>query len=285
MIKVWLGLTRPLNVLITFCAVFIGAIISGFLAPFSKVLLGMCSAGLICAGGNALNDYFDIDIDRINKPHRPLPSGAIKRSHALILALSSLGAGLVLSFFINTRAIAIAVLAIALLASYNAYLKRSGGLAGNIAVSVTGALPIAYGGAAVGHLEAMLFPCVFAFLFHLGREIIKDLEDVTGDRMVKSRSIPARLTPRISYYLAFIPLLLLFFTTPLPYVLGWYNLYYLIIVIPLVNILILVSFFHFRTKQDPASLHRLSAILKWGMVCGLLSLIAGTLHIPLPFLS
>ena len=168
---------------------------------------------------------------------------------------------------------------------YNAYLKRSAGVLGNLTVSITGALPIVFGGAAVNHLEAMLFPAVFAFLLHLGREIIKDLEDVIGDQQAKSCSIPTRFSPRVSYYIGFIPLLILFCITPLPYMLRWYNLSYLLLVIPLVNLLLFISFFYFRNKQDPKNLHRLSVVLKLGMMFGLLSLIAGTLHLPLSFFS
>lgn len=285
MIKVWLALTRPLNVLITACAVLIGALITGFLTPFLDLVLAVCSAALICAGGNALNDYFDVEIDSINRPGRPLPSGAIKRSHALFFGMGCLAAGLLLSFFINVHAVIIAVIAIILLISYNGYLKRNGGVIGNLAVSITGALPIAYGGAAVKHIEAMFFPTIFALLLHLGREIIKDLEDVTGDRAVKSRSIPSRFPPRVSYCIGFIPLLVLFCITPLPYLLRWYNPLYLILVIPLVNLPLLVSFFVFLDKQDQKNLHRLSTVLKLAMVFGLLSLIAGTLDLPPAFLS
>lgn len=283
MIKVWFALTRPLNVLITFCAVFIGALITGILTPLSDLLVAMCSAALICAGGNVLNDYFDISIDKINKPQRPLPSGTIKRSHALLLAIILMVAGLSLSFFINVYALAIAFLATVLLISYNAYLKRKAGVLGNFAVSITGALPIVYGAAAVDHLEAMLFPAAFAFLLHLGREIIKDLEDVIGDRQAKSCSIPTRFSPRISYYMGFMPLFVLFCITPLPYFFRWYSILYLLLVIPLVNLLLLASFFYFRKKLDPGNLHRLSMVLKLSMVFGLLSLIAGTLDFPLPF--
>jgi geranylgeranylglycerol-phosphate geranylgeranyltransferase len=285
MIKVWFTLTRPLNVLITFCAVFVGALITGFLTPFSNLLLAMCSAALICAGGNVLNDFFDIEIDRMNKPSRPLPSGAIKHSHAVTLAIFCLGTGLLISVFIHVNAIIIAAAATVLLISYNGYLKRNGGVLGNLAVSITGALPIAYGGAAVNHLEEMLFPTAFAFLIHLGREIIKDLEDVTGDMKAKSRSIPTRFSPQASYYMGFIPLMVLFLITPLPFILGRYNLFYIILVIPLVNILLLIAFFYFRKRLDPANLHRLSTVLKLGMVFGLLSLVAGTRHLPLSFFS
>jgi geranylgeranylglycerol-phosphate geranylgeranyltransferase len=285
MIKVWIILTRPFNVLITSSAVFIGALLTGSLAPLGDLILAMCSAALICAGGNALNDYFDIEIDRINKPGRPLPAGRIKPPQALAFGIICLVAGIILSIFINAIALILAAAASALLVSYNAYLKRKAGLAGNMVVSIAGALPIVYGGAAVNNLAATPFPAVFAFLFHLGREIIKDLEDKVGDALAKSRSIPGFFSPGISYRIGFIPLCILFVITPLPYLLHLYNIYYFIIVLPFVNLLLLISFFFFRNKLEPRSMNRLSTLLKLGMVFGLLSLIVGTLHLHEAFLQ
>lgn len=277
MIKVWIIISRPFNIVITGCAVFIGGLLTGSIYPLSKIVLAVFSAAFICAGGNVLNDYFDVEIDRINKPKRPIPSGKIKRKAALIFFIILTSAGFSISIFITVKALLLAAFAILLLLVYNGYLKRKAGFIGNITVSTTAALSILYGGLAVERIEGTLFPALFAFLFHIGREIIKDIEDVAGDRIAKSCSIPTRLSLEKSYYLGFIPLFLLFIITPLPYFLNIYNFLYLLLVIPLVNLLLLVSFFYFRKKLDPKNLHKLSNIIKLGMVFGLLSLIIGTL--------
>jgi geranylgeranylglycerol-phosphate geranylgeranyltransferase len=277
MIKVWVSITRPLNILITACAVFIGALLTGTLSPLSKIILALCSAAFICAGGNVLNDYFDVDIDKINKPRRPLPSGKIQKNNALIYSVTLLACGFLLAFFISLQAVLLAAIAVVLLVSYNAYVKRRTGIIGNMLISMTGALPIAYGGIATGKIHGILFPTVFAFLLHLGREIIKDIEDVTGDRLAKSCSIPTRFTPQVSYYIGFIPLFFLVIITPLPFIFKLYNVFYLPLVLLLVNLPLLISFFFFRKKLDTANLHKLSNILKLEMVFGLLSLIIGTL--------
>ncbi len=273
--KTWLTIVRPFNLLITTFAVFIGALLTGNITPLWKIFLAMLSAASICAGGNVLNDYFDVQIDRINKPDRPIPSGKIKRKSALLFSIILMVIGTVISFFISLQALLIASSAVILLLTYNANLKKKAGIVGNITVSFTAALSVIYGGIAVGRIEGTLFPSLFAFLFHLGREIIKDIEDTSGDRVVKSCSIPARFSPEKSYYIGFIPLFLLIAITPLPYVFEIYNLFYLLVVIPLVDILLLFSFFFFRKKLNSENLHKLSNIIKLGMVFGLISLITG----------
>ncbi|GAH52020.1 unnamed protein product, partial [marine sediment metagenome] len=120
MIKVWITILRPFNVLITGTAVFIGALLTGSITPLSKIILAMVSAAFICAGGNVENDYFDVEIDRINKPYRPIPSGRIKRKHALLFSIILTIIGLAIAIFITSKALLLAICAVILLLAYNA---------------------------------------------------------------------------------------------------------------------------------------------------------------------
>jgi geranylgeranylglycerol-phosphate geranylgeranyltransferase len=270
-------LVRPLNVLITAIAVFIGALLTGTIEPFNKVLLAVFSAATICAGGNILNDYFDVDIDRINKPSRPIPSGNVNKKVAFTISIVTIILGLILSMFINTVAIFIAFLAVIFMVSYNTRLKRRGGIIGNTVITITATLPLFYGSVSVGRIKNIFFPALFAFLLHLGREIIKDIEDITGDYHAKSNSLPVRCGLQNAYYIAFIPLFLLIIISPVPFIMGIFNLYYLIIIIPFVILPLIFSFFFFRKKLNPNYIGKLSTILKLAMVFGLLSLIIGIL--------
>ena len=75
-------LLRPVNILITFISVFIGAWVGGNIYPLKNLFYACLSGALICGGGNVLNDYFDAESDMINKPNRPIPS-QIKCSYSL----------------------------------------------------------------------------------------------------------------------------------------------------------------------------------------------------------
>jgi geranylgeranylglycerol-phosphate geranylgeranyltransferase len=93
-----LQLIRPVNVAIVFCTI----VVAGILAkPDGWDLLGVLVAGisgaLIAAGGNAINDYYDVKVDKINRPDRPLPRGTVTLDGARTLWMYASGAGLALS--------------------------------------------------------------------------------------------------------------------------------------------------------------------------------------------
>ena len=89
----YLLLTRPVNVIIGGLSIFIGALVTGTIQPLNKVLLACLSGGLVAAGANTINDYFDVEIDRHNKPYRPLPAGKVSLKSAFVFSLSLLVLG------------------------------------------------------------------------------------------------------------------------------------------------------------------------------------------------
>lgn len=161
-----LKLTRPINVLIAMLSVFVAALISGTLSPWVAVLLAGLSAGLITAAANSINDYYDIAIDRINKPQRPLAAGRISPRAALGSALGLYAAGIALASAISPQMLAVAALFSLLTWRYSAHLKRTA-LWGNFAVSLSTAAAFIYGAMAVGRPGAGIFPALFAFSFIL----------------------------------------------------------------------------------------------------------------------
>ncbi|HHQ45229.1 MAG TPA: hypothetical protein ENN13_03725, partial [Candidatus Altiarchaeales archaeon] len=96
-----LGLTRPRNMLMAFIGVFTGAVL--YTQDYNLLMLfaAALSASLILAGGNGMNDYFDFEIDRVNKPERPIPSGRITRSDAMMLSIVFFLSGLGLAKAVN----------------------------------------------------------------------------------------------------------------------------------------------------------------------------------------
>ena len=116
-------LPRPINCLITFASVLLGGWL-GIHEITEPLLFAALSAALITAGGNALNDLCGITEDRINKPHRPLPSGRLSPGIARIEMGIFFLAGILLALPLPTPALAIALIAIASLILYNTYLKR-----------------------------------------------------------------------------------------------------------------------------------------------------------------
>ncbi len=268
------GLTRPVNALISFLSIMIGAAVTGTLEPLQKVLLAAFSGALVGSAGNAINDYYDVDIDRVNKPHRPIPSGRVSRPGALVFALILFAAGVGLSFFVRAEAVWVALGATLLLIAYSAWLKRTV-LLGNLTVStVTGAAFI-YGGLAVGRVRAALIPAGFSFLFHLGREIVKDVEDLKGDRQAKAVTLPVVHGVRAAQWAVTLVFSLLIVATWLPYVFGIYNTVYFWIVVLGVDSVLVYAIVAFWWDVRPRRLAFLSNLLKVDMLVGLLAIYLG----------
>jgi len=263
-------ITRPLNNLITAFAVFIGAWTSGWVSSFDRLILALVSASFISAGGYVINDFFDLSIDRINKPQRTLPRGEISPASALVFSLCLFLAGLLISIFIKPAAFLLALWATGLLVLYSYRLKRTP-LFGNLLVSFVCGLAFVYGGVVGRDFRFSLIPAGFAFLFHLGREILKDIEDLAGDESVRAQTLPITWGMNISLLLITIVFSGLIFLTLVPYYLNVFAFSYLALVIcvDLLLIYVMVSMWSNRSKEN---LGRLSQILKFNMILGLLAI-------------
>ena len=256
-------LPRPINCLITFASVLLGGWM-GIHRITEPLLFAALSAALITAGGNVLNDLCGITEDRINKPHRPLPSGRLSPSIARLEMGIFLLAGILLALPLPTSAIAIALTAIASLIFYNIYLKRVP-LIGNLTISALGGLAFLYGGTAVKNISAPYLIAGFAFLFHLGRELLKDLEDSVGDRQLSGGTVPISWGENIARILITGIFTILIIATPLPALLGVYSSIYLSLIL-LLNFLLIFVLIRLWQKD---TLGYLNKLLKAGMLLGL----------------
>ncbi len=256
-------LSRPINCLITFASVLLGGWL-GIHNITELLLFAALSAALITAGGNALNDLCGITEDRINKPHRPLPSGRLSLGIARIEMGIFLLAGILFALPMPTPALAIALIAVASLILYNTYLKRVP-LIGNLTVSALGGLAFLYGGAAVQVISVPYLIAGFAFLFHLGRELLKDLEDSAGDRQLSGGTVPISWGENTARILITSIFAILIITTPLPALLGIYGSIYLCLIV-LLNLLLIFVLIRLWQKD---TLGYLNKLLKAGMLIGL----------------
>ncbi len=256
-------LPRPVNCLIAFASVLLGGWLGIHSIP-PPLLFAALSAALITAGGNALNDLCGITEDCVNKPHRPLPSGRLSPGIARLEMGIFLLAGISLAFSLPRPAFAIALIAVTSLIFYNTYLKRVP-LIGNLTVSALGGLAFLYGGAAVKTLSAPWLIAGFAFLFHLGRELLKDLEDSAGDRQLSGGTVPISWGEKIARILITGIFTILIITTPLPALLGVYSSIYLTLIL-LLNLLLIFVLIRLWQKD---TLGYLNKLLKAGMLLGL----------------
>jgi len=195
-------IVRPVNCFAAGLAAIVAYLIAtGTVIP--AVLFLFLVVFLVTAAGNVINDYFDIAIDRVNRPDRPIPSGQVTpgaaRAWAAILFLS----GIIACIPTSALCIAIAIFNAGLLVAYAARLKRTP-LFGNIAVSYLSGSMFLFGGALAG-IDGILRVLPFAvmtFFAMLARELVKDAEDVDGDRASGASTVPIRYGIRETAFFA-----------------------------------------------------------------------------------
>ena len=171
--------------------VILGQILAlGAVPRWDEMVLGFLSFFCISATALILNDYFDIEIDRINAPDRPLPSGRVTGRDVLILSFVVALLGLAASAVISLVAFLTTLLVWCVGILYNWRFKRSG-LVGNLMVAFSVGMTFVFGGISVGQptsVAAWWFGAI-AFLMDLGEEIAADAMDAEGDRVIGSRSL------------------------------------------------------------------------------------------------
>ena len=274
-VQAYLHLIRPSNFVIAIASIFVACLLAGgTMGMLVPMIAAALAGGVIGAGGMVINDLYDIEIDRINKPERPLPAGLITRKSALVTYAALSISGIVLSFFTSTAALIIALAAVPMIFAYSAYLKRTP-LLGNLLVAFLTGLAFLYGGAAVGRMEATVMPAVFAFLINAGREVIKDMEDREGDAQLGARTLPIVYGMRTASIVSTILLAAVIVATIIPYATGMYGIRYYVLVNTGVNAVLLYVLWQLWRDQSPVMLHRLSVLLKYDMAVGLLAIYLG----------
>lgn len=266
---------RPVNIIITFISVVVAGIIcSEESVNLPVILLAALSASAAAAAGNIINDITDVEIDRINRPGRVLPSGRMSRSEASILYLLLVISALIIAAFVNFAALIIVIISLIIIALYSLKLKAIP-LAGNIIVGIMTGAAFIFGGVAAGSWERALIPAGFAFLINFIREIVKDIEDMEGDIKNNVYTFPARYGYRASAVVILSATLLLVFFTLIPFIFAYYTIEYFVAVMLTVNtvfVYFIKLLLNGTGKEKPG---KLSLLLKLNMVLGLIAIYLG----------
>ncbi|MCO8245938.1 MULTISPECIES: geranylgeranylglycerol-phosphate geranylgeranyltransferase [unclassified Haladaptatus] len=238
-------LTRPGNTFAAGMLTFIGAFVAGGVFTDSQpvqVVAAVVATWLATGAGNAINDYFDRDIDRINAPDRPIPRGAVSPKGTLLFSIVLFVGAVAAALLLPVFAIAIAALNLVALVAYTKLFKGLPGV-GNAVVAYLGGSTFLFGSAAVAadagstaipvdgiRTAAILF--LLAALSTFTREIIKDVEDMDGDREEGLNTLPLAIGARPATIFGTILLVVAVLASPLPYLWGVFGLPYLAVVLP-----------------------------------------------------
>ncbi|MHA1247866.1 MAG: geranylgeranylglycerol-phosphate geranylgeranyltransferase [Candidatus Thorarchaeota archaeon] len=215
--KAFISILRPQNCVIGGLTVIAGIAIAyrmnpvGLLGDYAlNFLFGYITYFFVAGGGNVINDIFDIEVDRINRPHRALPSGrmTVRQAWAYVILLSVMGV-----FFAWLNGIWGSVVVIVFLIVGYAYASKVKelGLAGNFLVAFSFAFGVIYGAFVYGELVgAIMIPTpawlffITAFMILQARETIKGAEDVEGDRLRDVRTVARVYGYKVAALVAFV---------------------------------------------------------------------------------
>ena len=262
-------------------------------------LLLLCFSSIcIAAAGYVINDYFDINIDEVNKPDKMVVGKTMSRRFALLLHLVLSGAGLaigmVVSFKLSNGLIALGnLLCVILLWYYSTSFKRQL-LIGNVVISALTAwvllvllvaeLPGWWTGELVNDAEKAtvarltrigILYAAFAFIISLIREVIKDMEDIEGDRKDGCATMPIVWGIQASKVFAGVWLVVLIVSLVITQVyviqFGWWISAGFIISLVVFPLLLVLK--RLLPAQSSAHFASLSRQVKWIMLLGIFSMI------------
>jgi geranylgeranylglycerol-phosphate geranylgeranyltransferase len=184
---------------------FLSSLIALFPSRLVEILvLTYLTYVLIAAAGNIINDIYDVEVDKVNKPNRPLPRGGLTIDQAKALTLLLWLAGGIIAFATSLIAGIMAMIFAALGYVYAAKVKALGTI-GNFAVASSFSFGLFYGAIVatesrnyfvfLGDSSLIFVPLVIWVYFFtssfvlFGREVIKGIEDLRGDRLRSVRTV------------------------------------------------------------------------------------------------
>jgi geranylgeranylglycerol-phosphate geranylgeranyltransferase len=268
----YIELSRPKNALMSILGALTGWVNSTSVYD-ARLILTCLIPPLVLIAGNAINDYYDAEIDAINKPYRPIPSGRISKREALNIYIALSFFGIALSIFLGFIEFLIVAAFSSSWYTYARWLKRTG-VPGNALVSLGVAFTLIFGSLAAGNLtsKVIIFSSV-AFTSNLIREFVKAIEDLPGDRAYGVRTIAVRIGVKKTGILIFSLSLVTVVLTILPIIFGLTGILYLSLsAIISLSILMVASAICIKGKLEERA-RETSSLIKASMSLGLLGML------------
>jgi 4-hydroxybenzoate polyprenyltransferase len=201
-LRLYWTFARPFTLVPPMIGIFSGSLIgygaSHVAFPVFHVALAVLAAGVLNAASNGLNQICDLENDRINKPHRPLPSGQMTFGAAWSFVVATYVVALAMVALVNRETFAIYVIAALATVAYSAppiRLKRHPVGSNLIIALIRGWLLKVAGWAAVATVLTSIEPWYIGFIyfvFLLGATTTKDFADIEGDRAAGCITFPVR---------------------------------------------------------------------------------------------
>jgi geranylgeranylglycerol-phosphate geranylgeranyltransferase len=272
--KALLQLIRPeLPISAGICVIVGQTIALGKIPAVPYLIFGFGLGLFLSSSAMIFNDLFDLEVDRINTPHKPIPSGKITTTEAIVFGVVTALIALLIAGWIAPLVLVLSLVLWVLGFLYNWKLKASG-LMGNLIVATNVAMTFILGGISVGESRnplVWIFGAI-AFVFDLAEEIAGDAMDMEGDRKRGSRSLAILHGKHVALRISGVLFVVMIMLSLLPVVLGETSLAY-ILPIGLMDMAILFFGVRLLKSETHAEGHRAMRGLYISATIGLVAFI------------
>ena len=272
-----LSLIRPINSFMIGLAVVVGIAIGSPDMLFSRLTIyGFITGFSISSYSMIINDIYDIEIDKVNQPERPLAKQIISINSALSLSLILLLIGLTSSLLISYYNIIITAIFSFLSWFYNIWGKKQG-IIGNSIVASSMSIPFIFGGIITGNISLLVWSIsLIAFLSGMGREIIKTIADVEGDKIKGIKSVSIQFGSRNAMLIACGFIIISILISFIPVYLNLIQIYYIPLLI-LTDLILLYSIFVLSKDYSKSESLKVKKYILYAMLFGLITFLMNSM--------
>lgn len=273
----FLAMIRPANSVMVGFAVVVGVAVAshGYHEIFTTTsFLGFLTGFFIASFSMVSNDIYDLEVDKINQPERPLPSGVVTPEEAKIFTLTLLALGLIVSGLLGPYTFTVASI-FAFIGWFYNFKGKATGLLGNSLVALSLAIPYIYGAFAIDIFTVNLgyLLAITSFFAGLGREVLKGIVDVDGDKVRGVRTVAISLGKQTARTVAAFFFVVAVISSFLPIILGLLGrslLVYSILIGITDTLFVYLAYRILKSRADKDAL-RFKKIALGGMMFGLVS--------------
>ena len=272
-----LSLIRPINSFMIGLAVVVGIAIGSPDMLFSRLTIyGFITGFSISSYSMIINDIYDIEIDKVNQPERPLAKHIISINSALSLSLILLLIGLTSSLLISYYNIIITAIFSFLSWFYNIWGKKQG-IIGNSIVASSMSIPFIFGGIITGNISLLVWSIsLIAFLSGMGREIIKTIADIKGDKIKGIKSVSIQFGSRNAMLIACGFIIISILISFIPVYLNLIQIYYIPLLI-LTDLILIYSVFLLSKNYSKSESLKVKKYILYAMLFGLITFLANSM--------
>ena len=272
-----LSLIRPINSFMIGLAVVVGIAIGSPDMLFSRLTIyGFITGFSISSYSMIINDIYDIEIDKVNQPERPLAKQIISINSALSLSLILLLIGLTSSLLISYYNIIITAIFSFLSWFYNIWGKKQG-IIGNSIVASSMSIPFIFGGIITGNISLLVWSIsLIAFLSGMGREIIKTIADIKGDKIKGIKSVSIQFGSRNAMLIACGFIIISILISFIPIYLNLIQIYYIPLLI-LTDLILLYSIFVLSKNYSKSESLKVKKYILYAMLFGLITFLMNSM--------